>query len=312
MSGKTAPEWSPYRVGEVGDASCLPMTKVTHTTHIHQAVEIIRNGTISAGLVFDESKLRRYRMRVVWLSPNYWHPGFRYGNIQFHFKLRDILQGVKAYYVETAKYETRAPRILLTDQPDRDKRFTPYEQGDRSGPWWHDVRNKKHYYNDKYTLELMLESDLSLIDASEITFVKHHEKYCSIHPTNPDACKETGCEGKRAGGYFIARIVGEHLGRHAAQLVTVDSDPSPALRSAWQSIKSSLGRLASEFSGTMDADKQSASALGRAILRSYGARHGKDVKALARLFVSEGALREAVQRSIEEAFELTEGALSES
>jgi hypothetical protein len=288
------------------------MSGVTHTTHIHQAVEIIRNGTVSAGLVFDKSKLKRYRMRVVWLSPNYWHPGFRYGNIQFHFKLRNVLRGMKAYYVEAAKYETRAPRILLTDQPDRDKRFTPYEPSDRSGPWWHDVPNKKHYFNSKYTLELMLELDLSLIDASEITFVKHHEKYCSVHPSNPDACKETGCEGKRAGGYFIARIVGERLGRNAAQLVTMDSGPSPALRGAWQSIKSDLSRLATEFSGAMKADDRSASAVGRAILGSYGARHGKDVKALARLFVSESALREAVQRSIEETFELTEGALSES
>jgi hypothetical protein len=217
--------WSPYRVGsKIGASDCRPVETVAHTTHLGQAVEIVRTGTVTAGLVFDKSKLKNSRVRVVWLSPNHWHNGFRYGSVQFHFSLAEIVDDMNAFYVETAEYPTHAPRILISGR-ERDKLVTRYRPHRRHGPWWHDKDGGKHYYNGDYTLELLVESDLHLIHASKITFVKHHDDMCSLKPTDPSSCKECGWEGNQAGAYFLARLVGEKLASKAADLLVDEEAP---------------------------------------------------------------------------------------
>jgi hypothetical protein len=287
------------------------MQAVTHTTHVPQAVDIIRKGNITAGLVYDESILRRHRIRVVWVSPNYWHNGFRYGTVQFEFNFRDLLEEMQAYYVETAEYNTPAPRILLTDR-DRGNLLAPYDPKKRDGPWWHQGDPGKHYFNNRYTLELMLEADVDISLARKINFVTHHDQFCSVHRNNPKACNELGCQSSRAGAYFVARIVGEKLGSKIITLLTEDSAPSSTLRSAWSSLETRLRRLVTEQAGRMKADHDSAGAVSRALLRAYGARDTKDLKALGALFKSKEAMMEAVQATVESAFELNEGALSEA
>lgn len=287
------------------------MDTIAHTTHVQQAVDIVRSGTVAAGLVFDKSKLKRTRIRVVWLSPNDWYYGFRYGSVQFHFDVAELIAGMKAYYVETAEYNTRAPRILLTDR-DSCNVLTPYDSRKRYGPWWHDDKRRKHYFNGNHTLELMMESDLSLMDASKITFVKHHNDFCSCHPKSPAHCKELGFQADRAGSFFIARLVGEKLASKVAALLTESSGPSASFKDAWMRLDAQLSRLASEFAGKMKAHHTSAPALTRAILRAYGARDTKDVKALAAMFKSRDELMRSVQTSVEGAFKLPDGALSGS
>src|SRR5690606_35213991 len=45
---------------------------VAHVTHIQSALAILRDGRISARLVYDERSLNTTRTHVVWLSPNDW------------------------------------------------------------------------------------------------------------------------------------------------------------------------------------------------------------------------------------------------
>lgn len=215
-----------------------------------------------------------------------------------------------AYYVETAQYSTRAPRILLSER-DRGKILTPYDPDMRNGPWWHNTTNGKHYYNDRYTLEMMRESDLHLESATKIEFVKHHDSFCSIHQNTPASCKEVGCEPYRAGSYFIARIVGEKRAARTSDLLTKDSEPSSPLQHAWDFLEKQLKRLPIDFAGRIKADHDSAPALSRAVLRAYGARDSKDLKALGALFKARDELMQALQACVESAFELREGALSE-
>jgi hypothetical protein len=217
---------------------------------------------------------------------------------------------MQAYYVETAQYNTHAPRILLSER-DHGKILTPYDQDVRNGPWWHNTTNGEHYYNDTYTLEMMRESDLHLESATRIEFVKHHDRFCSLHPNEPASCKELGFEPYRAGSYFIARIVGEKLASRAADLLTNDSEPSSPLQHAWDFLKKRLKRLPIDFAGRIKAEHDSAPALSRAILRAYGAKDPKDLNALGALFKSRDELMQALQACVESAFELREGALSE-
>jgi hypothetical protein len=74
----------------------------------------------------------------------------------------------------------------------RSNLLTPYDPKKHDGPWWHQSDSGKHYFNNKYTLELMLELDVDISLARKINFVNHHEEYCSVHRLNPKACRELG------------------------------------------------------------------------------------------------------------------------
>src|SRR5579883_3218980 len=61
------------------------INEVTHVAHQSDACSIIKDESVRSGLVWDDSKLRAERLNVAWVSPNYWHPGFMYGTVSFHF-----------------------------------------------------------------------------------------------------------------------------------------------------------------------------------------------------------------------------------
>lgn len=66
---------------------CQSFSNISHVSHINNALNIIEDGVIKSGLVFDKSLLNTERILVVWLSPNDWGGagGFRYGNVRFNF-----------------------------------------------------------------------------------------------------------------------------------------------------------------------------------------------------------------------------------
>jgi hypothetical protein len=67
------------------------------TLNVPDACRIIEDGQIKAGLIGDESRLRRTRTSVCWLSANYWQPGSIYGTVQFTFRWDDIIRGRDVY-----------------------------------------------------------------------------------------------------------------------------------------------------------------------------------------------------------------------
>jgi hypothetical protein len=151
------PNWS--------NRDCLPLVSVAHVAHVTTALRIVQEGCLRANLVFDESKLNTERIRVVWLSPNDWARGFRYGSIRFSFGWEPLIAGKRAYWVESIAYGVAACRILISDR-DYDKTLEPYDPQRVRGPWWL-APDGKHYWNGRYCLEIMYEANVTLGDCDQ-------------------------------------------------------------------------------------------------------------------------------------------------
>jgi len=129
---KTAGEWEDC-------SNWKQMSIATHVAHIHNALAALKKQAISRQLVTDECRLNAERLLVVWLSPNDWVEGFRYGNFAFTLDFDKLVRSKRAYWVGVMEYSPLACRILLTDKKRTDLKEYDPEPGD--GPWWHDVKN---------------------------------------------------------------------------------------------------------------------------------------------------------------------------
>ena len=81
-----AKPWTRYACkipGKGVTGTCSVMDVVHHVTHTPAALRIIEDQKISRGLIYDKCSLRDSRTTVVWLSPNQWVNGSRYGNVEF-------------------------------------------------------------------------------------------------------------------------------------------------------------------------------------------------------------------------------------
>jgi len=167
------PEWIKFKVGELStkedwiNPDCQIITKIAHVSHINSALNIVTDRKIRAGLISDKSKLNTERILVTWLSPNDWHGsgGFRYGHIRFTFDWISIIEDMQAYWVESIAYGIPACRILLTTN-DYSSLLQKYDPSIPCGPWWYDKDTDIHYWNGNYCLEIMLERDLNISEAS--------------------------------------------------------------------------------------------------------------------------------------------------
>src|SRR6266566_2491650 len=118
------PEWQKFKVGKISakpnftNPDCQPLHEIYHVAHIPVAVEILRTGCLTPRLVYDKSKLNQRRITVIWLSPNLWNAGSRYGNVQFVFDWKRLVEGNRKrfYWVEAVNYNPEACRILITKQ----------------------------------------------------------------------------------------------------------------------------------------------------------------------------------------------------
>lgn len=208
-------EWKKFKVGTPSirerwtELECSPFSRVAHVSHLSSSLEIVRSGKIKSGLVFDESKLNQDRILVSWLSPNYWNDGFRYGNVRFQFEWDQIVRDKKFYWVEDMAYSTPACRILITANEHNE--LDEYFPMRRDGPWWYDTDNDQHYFNGKYCLEFMVESDLEIYRDVEVDFVSHHHKYCAMNRNTRRNCRELGMTDHEGAGVFVSAIVANNI-----------------------------------------------------------------------------------------------------
>lgn len=287
------PEWSKYAVGRPStnpnwtEPRCQPLRWVYHIAHLETARRILSDGIIRAGLVFDKSRMNTERVRVVWLSPNTWYRGFRYGNVSFAFAWPDVLQNFRAYWVEVmTDYNPHAPRILLTRQ-DYSGKLEPYDptNSHERGPWWLDSASGAHYRNGDYTLEFMLEDDLPLAQASALTFVKHHETFCCL---DPQSCPERGLAEDDAASRFVASLPSRGIVVPPG-LLTVDEAgtevPSPALKHAVQSLWGELNAGTLAY-GSSSPPVTARPALAKAVLQALATQNKGDLAGLAELYAS--------------------------
>ena len=186
--------------GGIGSGSRLRVVK--HVTHTASALRILEDGRIARGLIYDESALNAHRTTVTWLSPNHWHHGSRYGNVEFSFDFEKLIADRQLFWVESVDYKPPACRFLITDQDVSSLPVTHYDPDKTSGPlqrihgeWW---------WNAEITLEVMFDGDLSLKDCSKLDFVKHHPNMCAV---DWQTCTERGQEGDVSAARVIAGVL---------------------------------------------------------------------------------------------------------
>jgi hypothetical protein len=201
-------EWTRFKPA---DGYHIWPDNVSHVTHLASGLSVFSEGRIRAGLVYDESKLNRERIQVVWVSPNDWVGGFLYGSIKFDFDWKKLVSGRRTYWVEAiTKYKPPAARILVTEvNRDADPSLQAYDPTVPGGPWWYDASSDQHYWNDAFTLEIMLEQDLLVSESTRISFVPHHRTWCAVDNTNcPDDFERNH---GLIGGRFLAGVLGRRL-----------------------------------------------------------------------------------------------------
>jgi len=292
---KNKKEWTKFKVGKPSkrqnwtEPTCQSLHVISHVSHINSALNIFECGKIKAGLVFDESKLNKERILVVWLSPNDWHGagGFRYGNIRFNFEWENILDSMNYYWIESIAYGIPACRILLSPN-DYTSKFPGYDPTIGDGPWWHDEGNDLHYWNGAKCLEIMIEKDINITDTTTIDFVDHHPNYCNIEPGN---CPDRRLYRAYAGARFIAALIGRENKSNISKYFS--KYPNKIEDTILKSSLSILWRdlcITDEFTGDIRSNKDIALPLARAILNSYAAMNHEEQDLLSSLFCSKKAL----------------------
>ena len=94
----------------------LPLQTVHHVVHCRRRAASLKMDVCVAAL-YDESKLKKSRICVTWLSANTWATGSIYGHVQFAFHWRNQIRRRHCYWVEAmTAYSPKAYRILLTDR----------------------------------------------------------------------------------------------------------------------------------------------------------------------------------------------------
>lgn len=298
-------EWRKYKVGTPSsrynwtEPSCQPFGVVGHASHIDSALSIVRDNQLRQSLVFDKSKLNTSRILVVWLSPNHWSPGYRYGGIKFDFEFRRLAQGKKYFWVEAiTDYSPPACRILITDQ-DRSSILPPYDPTSGDGPWWFDSASNTDYFNGTYCLEFMIESPIPLIEARHISFVDHHAKYCAAHRTSPTHCNELGMRAGRCGALFLLKACASNMSLvDISRLMTeIDGSPSSDVVNAFQYMLEAVRREVIYLGPVTETDTLSIP-LTRAVVNATVVRRNDEAKELASIFLSEDALLKALANMI--------------
>ena len=271
---QSLPEWAEFCIGNPSiipnwiNSDCAPLTTVSHVAHIDLALRIVADGKIKAGLVFDESKLNKERILVVWLSPNHWVDGFRYGNVRFNYNWSTLISGKKFYWVESMAYGVAACRILITSN-DYSGRLTQYIPTQHDGPWWFDASTNTHYWNSNHCLEIMIEDDLDISDCTNTDFVDHHSRFCC---NNPKMCKFLGLKRPQAAASFVAALMAYQNNADALKLTECTQGatmPSSDLREAWAYIRMYLSDKIPDSCYTAGMQNCNESFVSHAILAAY-------------------------------------------
>ena len=312
--GKNPPEWQKFKVGQPSskpdwvNSDCQLLDSVFHIAHIPVALEILRVGSLVPRLVYDKSKLNQRRITVTWLSPNYWHQGSRYGNVQFKFNWKKLVNGLgkRFYWVEAIdEYNPTACRILITKQDhSNEPDLVKYDPESGDGPWWWNKSDDTHWWNGKYCLEIMAEGELPVAKCEAVNFVDHHLHGCCI---NHKTCQDKGLDKEKAGSLFLAAAVSQEMDISSLNLIVAGtkklSEYHPICR-AWSAIWLKTKKL--QFSGTVTAKMSVAIPLVKAFLGAYSRSQSNktDYKDLVQLFASAEEFRAAFEKLFEVTFGL--------
>lgn len=289
--------------GKPGTGSVMDV--VHHVTHTPAALRIIEDRKISRGLIYDECILNDSRTTVAWLSPNEWSRGSRYGNVEFTYDFSGLVAGRRIYWVEAqTKYTPTACRFLITDEDVKQLPVLPYDPAKEDGPLRH--AGGLWYWNFRFTGEFMLQATLYLTKCRKVSFIKHHDLYCSS-----GGCNDLGKTGERAAGRIIAQILS--LDSSAIDDPLTVTEPKRALSTAVDlgltRIRSVLGATSGKLKGPLNSNASVDAALRAALLQHA---HGETVAAqqTTSLIGSDDLFRRRLAALVEDHFGLKSSVLS--
>jgi hypothetical protein len=208
-------EWWPYRCGipALGQKGwtkhdCSKLDDVYHVAHVSDACRILEDREIKARLIGDESRLKKTRTSVSWVSANTWAYGSIYGNVQFALHWQDLVKDRRIYWVEAMPgYSPSAYRFLITDRDlDSSKYVQQYDPEHDKGPLR--LRDGVWYCNLNRTSEFMLDRNVSLSLCHGVQFINHHPDVCPVHGSS---CKDRKRAADSTGAQVLAFVLGRRL-----------------------------------------------------------------------------------------------------
>lgn len=292
------PEWKKYnftipRLNARRSINGERLSTVYHIVHLPQARRILEDGHLKARLVSDESRLKRSRICVTWLSANTWAMGSIYGNVQFAFDWENIIEGREIYWVEAMRYSSPAYRFLITDRDmSRYQHVIPYDPEEHEGPLR--KRGEEWYWNTKCTSEFMIEDDISLNDCTGLSFVSHHSTYCRTYKSS---CAYMHDSQQETAGRVLAFLLSSNSNRRARKLIRKRQDGTVHLtfeaESGVENICQALGSKEENFGGAIKR-AQSRRAVLLGALALYGAEQDQAARELATLLNSQDVFEKAL------------------
>jgi hypothetical protein len=299
-------EWKPYKITFV-KSSPDPLGgrllhDIHHVVHVPSARRILEDGHLKASLIYDESKLRKTRIAVNWLSANMWANGSIYGNVQFTFPWSAQIKGRRFYWVEAMTgYKPHAYRILMTDRDLSNwKHVREYDPSSDRGPLRE--RNGHWYWSDQYTSEFMIEGDIGLEDCTDLNFIEHHNRICRLD----GSCTDRASPTHRIAGQVIAFLLGHgiHCVDHVLKKPSGYEGRRPlewAVDLGIDGIIRALGTKKERFGGAIRL-ADSRKAVVRGAMALYGAGQVKPARELIALLKNESVFETALVEAVNEHF----------
>lgn len=262
---------------------------------------------IKAGLVYDESRLRKSRIAVSWVSGNTWVAGSIYGTVQFAFPWKTLIKNCNFYWVERiTSYTPTAFRILLTTHDYSDSKYlTVYDPESDYGP----LRKKNDiwYRHNEYTSEFMIDDDVPLTLCSGLTFIEHNkEKPCRLYKRLGRKCPDLEAFPFETGQRILSSILGASLHsvdkplKAAASIDVLNASVDIAAKGILKIVR----KPNLSFGGPI-ASKASSRAILLGALALFGNDRNSAASELIQLFRSEDVLRAALERQVNEHFGVT-------
>jgi hypothetical protein len=310
-------EWTTYRIGipKRGTSSSDDghlLETVYHVVHLPIARRILEDGHLRCGLIYDESRLRKSRICVTWLSANTWAAGSIYGDVQFAFPWRKQIRKRRCYWVEAMTgYSPHAYRILLTGRDlSESKHVREYDPASDKGPLRE--HKGKWYWNGRYTSEFMVESDIGLEDCTGFDFIRHHSSICR---PNGAGCPDFDITAEKVGGQVIAFLLGNGLHSIDGVLKQPSAfDPDRPLSYGVDKgvggIWRALGRKKDRFGGAIRGESSRKAVL-RGALALYGYGKTAAAKELVALLNSQATFERALTEIVSEHFGIKRWTLPE-
>ncbi len=194
MSNDNKP-WSKFTISKENRTE---LKYVHHATHIGSAIGILKDGIIKPSLITLSTALQNLGIHSLWLSPNHWSEGSRYGSILFHFEFRQLINIGTLYWVESMDdFKTPTVRFLISRKKSA-KRYglRKYDAALESGPI--ELVDGRYFWNSDLSLQIMIDESLDTNGAKKISTHKHHYDLC---------CISNDCQERNLQSYKIARVL---------------------------------------------------------------------------------------------------------